>query len=73
MTATQELIDPSKVQKVLILLHTNVENDKLPLDLRGTGAASLAHLNYYYAMARANHYNILATGIIQLLCILFPS
>jgi len=26
---------------------------------------SLAHLNYYYAMARANHYNILATGIVQ--------
>jgi hypothetical protein len=25
-----------------------------------------------YAMARANHYNILATGIVQLLCILFP-
>jgi hypothetical protein len=50
----------------------NVENDKLPLDLRGA-AAGLARLNYYYAMARANHYNILATGIVQLLCILFPS
>ena len=54
-------------------LRTNVENDKLPLDLRGAAAAGLARLDYYYAMARANHYNILATGIVQLLCILFPS
>ena len=73
MTATQELIDPSKVQKVLVLLCANVKNDKLPLNLHSAAAAGLACLDYYYAMARANHYNILATGIVQLLCILFPS
>jgi hypothetical protein len=51
-------------------LHTNIKDNKLPLDLCGTAAAGLARLDYYYAMA--NHYNILATGIVQLLYVLFP-
>jgi hypothetical protein len=50
----------------------NIKDNKLPLNLHCAAAAGLARLDYYYAMARANHYVILATGIVQLLCVLFP-
>ena len=44
-------------------LRSNVEDNKLPVDLRAAAAAGLARLDYYYSKAKMNHYNIVATGI----------
>jgi hypothetical protein len=45
-------------------LRLNIEDSKLPVDLRTAVAAGLARLDYYYTKAKVNHYNIVATGIL---------
>jgi len=44
-------------------LHSNIEDPKLPVNLCNAAAAGLARLDYYYSKAKANHYNVVATGI----------
>lgn len=51
-------------ERTRTLLQSTIENTKLPDRLREASAAAQRKLEQYYSLARTNHFNILATGIL---------